>query len=394
MEITICYASCTCSKSMFEHLWNDKLNMAPTQSIQKYHRLFAEGFADNGLSVHMISMLTIPEEYDAEFEFGQEEVVNGVHYCYLPFARTKWKRYLKAVKEAYLMTRRFIFEKASQCYVLGDILNVSVSLGCLLAAYKYNVPFLAIVTDLPDMFEGHEKKMDYYIEQWILNHATGYIFLTEAMNFRVNKKNKPYIVLEGHVDSHQEKEAAIEKNSKFIVMYAGALAKIYGIDYLVEGFAKANLENAELHLYGKGDYDSELQEIAKHNPSIKLFGEKLNEEIVDAQKRATILVNPRPSDAEYTKYSFPSKNMEYMASGTPVLTTRLPGMPEEYYPFVYLLDQEDAQGIKDKLEEIYALGREELQRKGNEAKEFVLKYKNSKVQAGKVIKELILGENI
>ena len=29
----------------------------------------------------------------------------------------------------------------------------------------------------------------------------GFVFLTEQMNQRLNKKNKPYIVLEGHVDS-------------------------------------------------------------------------------------------------------------------------------------------------------------------------------------------------
>ena len=53
-----------------------------------------------------------------------------------------------------------------------------------------------------------------------------------------------------------------------------------------------------------------------------------NDEIVRLQCEATLLVNPRPSDKEFCKYSFPSKTIEYMASGTPVLMTKLPGVPD------------------------------------------------------------------
>ena len=47
-------------------------------------------------------------------------------------------------------------------------------------------------------------------------------------------------------------------------------------------------------------------------------------EVIEKEIQATILINPRPVDQEFTKYSFPSKIMEYMSSGTPVLTTKLP----------------------------------------------------------------------
>ena len=45
-------------------------------------------------------------------------------------------------------------------------------------------------------------------------------------------------------------------------------------------------------------------------------------------------MNPRSADAEYTKYSFPSKTIEYLATGVPVVMNRLPGIPEEYEYFV------------------------------------------------------------
>lgn len=98
-----------------------------------------------------------------------------------------------------------------------------------------------------------------------------------------------------------------------------------------------------------------------------------------------LLVNPRPIAPEYTKYSFPSKNMEYMISGTPVLTTKLPGMPEEYYPHVYFIEDETPDGISMVLQEICAKSLEERTRKGIDARQFVLEQKTNIAQAKKII---------
>ena len=94
-------------------------------------------------------------------------------------------------------------------------------------------------------------------------------------------------------------------------------------------------------------------QIAAEDPRIFYGGMLLNQEIVEKEQEATLLVNPRPTGEEYVKYSFPSKTMEYMASGTPVLTTVLPGMPKEYHPYVYLLEDETSDGITEKLKEVF-----------------------------------------
>jgi len=39
-----------------------------------------------------------------------------------------------------------------------------------------------------------------------------------------------------------------------------------------------------------------------------------------------------------------------MASGVPLLTTKLPGMPEEYNDYVYLFDDESVQGMRKTLD--------------------------------------------
>ena len=101
------------------------------------------------------------------------------------------------------------------------------------------------------------------------------------------------------------------------------------------------------------------------------------------------MVNPRPTNEEYTKYSFPSKNMEYMVSGTAVLTTDLPGMPEKYKQHVYLIEDESVDGICKVLRRIAEFNEEDVINKGRMAREFVLSEKNNKIQTKKII-ELVI----
>ena len=207
------------------------------------------------------------------------------------------------------------------------------------------------------------------------------------MNQVINLKQKPYLVIEGQVDLAMEmqKNDLAEKRFPRICMYAGGIQRIYGVPELVEAFIKVDIPDAELHIYGDGDYANELTNICLTHNKVKYFGTRLNSEIVKAEIEASLLINPRPTHELYTKYSFPSKNMEYMASGTPVLTTRLPGMPKEYEEFVYLINDETIDGIGEALVSVLSDSREVLHQKGRGAKAFVMRTKNNMIQAKKII---------
>ena len=92
-----------------------------------------------------------------------------------------------------------------------------------------------------------------------------------------------------------------------------------------------------------------------------------------------------PTKEDFTKYSFPSKNIEYMSTGRPLLTTKLPGMPEEYYPYVYMFETESLDGYRKTLKEVLEKDYDELAQKGREAQSWVLKNKNNVVQTRRII---------
>lgn len=59
--------------------------------------------------------------------------------------------------------------------------------------------------------------------------------------------------------------------------------------------------------------------MATKDRRIQYLGSIPHDEILQLQRTASLLVNPRTPEGIYTKYSFPSKTMEYLASGTPTL---------------------------------------------------------------------------
>lgn len=266
-------------------------------------------------------------------------------------------------------------------YILCDAIASSPCYVSKFLAKKFHIPVIGIITDLPGML-GDNKKLERGIKH--LQNFDGYVLLTEQMNAVVNPHQKPYMVMEGLCSPNIDYKK-IQKHIPRIVMYTGSLwKKDAGIEYFIEGFIQANIENCELHFYGTGELVDWIKQISGEHPQVKYMGCVSNEEIVRKQKEATLLVNPRPSNEEFCRFSFPSKTIEYMSSGTPVLMTRLPGVPKEYFDYVYIIDTETVKGVGETLKAIFALDQEELEKKGKIAFDFVATHKNCVAQTKRI----------
>ena len=381
----ILYGFSNCTDKKYNELMSGK-NNSILRPDQKYHGLLIKGLAANGADVKCFSGLPINRALTKKvFINEKDETEGGVYYHYINTVNLPIFRRLTVFLGSFFDVLKE--KKRNDTYIICDCLNIANAYGMMLAAKIKRIPVITIVTDLPDMMYG--SGLVKKIANRFFKSVDGFVLLTDAMNNKVNRDAKPNIVLEGHVDAslpladNSEKEE--NKTGVRKVIYAGSVMEMYGIRNLVDGFLLASIDNSELIIYGNGDYADNLSETAKQYTNVKYIGVRDNAEIVKEEQAAALLVNPRPAAPEYTKYSFPSKNMEYMVSGTPVLTTRLPGMPEEYYPYVYLLDDETPMGISDSLREIFALPADERNKKGLEAREFVLKNKANTVQAKRII---------
>lgn len=391
--MNILYTSDFCSNTKFEQLFKEsKVKLA--QQAQKYHRLMVEGLYKNNMTINVLSPLPINRDISRKLYFKREqEIENGINFEYLPFFNLPLIRQFWIMITGICYIIKWCFRN-KEGIVIADVLDISISTAVLLASKITKTPSVGIVTDVPSFLTSMttnktplRSRLISTINSFVMNRFDSYVFLTEQMNDLINTEQKPYVVIEGQVDINMAEtiNELRDKHEQRICLYAGALYKIYGLKLLIDAFIAAGIAGAELHIYGSGDFEEELKEICKEHPNIKYFGVVANDLVVKEQLKATLLINPRPTNEEYTKYSFPSKNMEYMVSGTPVLTTQLPGMPAEYEPYVYLIEDETVEGLANALKSVFSLSREELHQKGQEAKQFVLENKNNVVQARKMI---------
>lgn len=378
MNSTVLYVSSLCSAKMEKELFAFDPNGVGMQ-IQKYHRLLAHGLYKNGVAVTALSY----QKNIQEITEKERECDGKICYHYVKAFRNRCFAHVSVVLKALCKTWKLL-RNNKEMFVICDVLNLSVATGAMLAARILRREIIGIVTDFPEMLNGKMpvRKSPYW---WLIDRCTGYVLLTEHMKEYVRVSGKKQIVLEGHVDAKmQQKENLLENKMPGIhCIYAGGIHKKYGIEKLVKSFIQAAVPDSVLHIYGDGDYAEELKRL--NSVHIVYHGVVPNSEVVEAELKATLLINPRPTDEEFTKYSFPSKNMEYMVSGTPVLTTCLPGMPQEYEPCVYLFEDETIEGMSTTLKCVLNKSKKELHEKGEEARKFVLKNKNNIVQAQRIL---------
>ena len=250
----------------------------------------------------------------------------------------------------------------------------------------FHIPVVGIVTDFLGMLDTEDPE-SAEPNPGRMGECDAFVLLTEQMNRVVNPTGKPHIVVEG-IAANELPEIAGDgrRSDKTVFLYSGSLWKrLAGIEYFVEGFISADVKNAELHLYGTGELVPWIEDISLKHPSIRYMGCVSNEKMVKLQSEADFLVNPRPSNGAFCKYSFPSKTMEYLSSGTPVLMTRLPGVPSEYFDYVFVIEPETPDGAKEAVLDVAKLDDERRKAIGAVARRFIEEHKSARKQAGRVV---------
>ena len=131
------------------------------------------------------------------------------------------------------------------------------------------------------------------------------------------------------------------------VVYTGKLYERFGAKGLVDSFLMLQNPQYRLVICGDGDAAEYVKSAAEKDPRIQWLGQVSAAKAKEWTFKADVLVNPRRNDEEYTKYSFPSKNIEYLLSGNPVVAYRLDGMPKAYGDMMRLVSDGDARGLTE-----------------------------------------------
>lgn len=179
----------------------------------------------------------------------------------------------------------------------------------------------------------------------------------------------------------------------FTIVYAGGLNKIYGVDRLLDAILGFEVGVVRLKLFGLGDQVPRIMELIANDDRFLYGGFVGNDELIPELYNADLLINPRPTHEDFSMMSFPSKLIEYLAVGRPVLTTRIASIPKSYQSHFFFIDDESSEGIRSAILTVMAKSADDREAHSMRAQEFIYA-EASEVAIGKKVAELVCSVNL
>lgn len=317
------------------------------------------------------------------------DYINGtlISFINVPFIK-QFTQSISVFKEA-----KKIIKKDNQVKILTFNANPSISIPVIILKKLYKVELICLLADPPV-----DIKKRYGIDKVIKNIFWKIIEKSLLMYDKIialNKKaveiytqNKPYIIIDGAIDIKDfEIVTTVEnKSKKKIVLFSGALTEYNGINELVESTRYIHDENIEIHIYGDGPLRDFVEKKSKQILSLQYKGVVSNYQVKKFQKYADLLINPRRIDDLISQVTFPSKMIEYMISGTPVLSTKLNGLTEEYLENIYIIDDISPEKLATDIKDVLSLSNNKLNKKSEASMRFILNKKTWDIQGEKIYK--------
>lgn len=244
----------------------------------------------------------------------------------------------------------------------------------IMEAAIYNSPLKRIQATL---VTRQVKSLYPYIDKFVL--------LSKLMEEKIPQAVGRSIVVEGIYAEDGQRAQVQKEGDARVLLYTGGMDEYSGVRALVEAFRQTSNPDFRLKVFGIGGLVPFVKQESEKDKRIEYGGVLPHSEIVRLQAQATCLINPRKPNGDITKYSFPSKTMEYMASATPMIGYRLEGMPQEYYQHMYTPRDLSVEALCETIERVLTLPKKEMEAFGEKARRFILENKTAGQQVAKII---------
>ena len=146
----------------------------------------------------------------------------------------------------------------------------------------------------------------------------------------------------------------------------------YGIYQLIEAFKVLNPKDVDLYICGHhGDKDM-IRSAIKGNTHIKFLGLLTVNKVIDYEQHAIACINPRPFTEDLDRFSIPSKTLEYMSNGCPVISVKNSILQNKFPDEVIWLEGANASDLVHGMRQVLKMSESERTKLGTSAKNRVL----------------------
>ena len=259
--------------------------------------------------------------------------------------------------------------------IVTDTLRLNLLRAAKRIANKFNVKIVGMLTDNPMNLSSGDKVLKQYIKNQG-SSLDGYLSLTDGL-VNIYNPNAPSYVFEGLVAEEYEGR----KDPIFNYFYfGGSLYERYGVKTMVDAFHKSNIKT-KLVIAGSGPLDKYIEQMAESDYRILYLSQLSKEKNIAYLRNSIANINPRPLNTKLDKESVPSKLLEYLSIGTPVISTKYPKFYGLFKDDVTWIDGNDVESMKIALESYDFANQEKYLKRAATARRKVFEFYGLNVQA-------------
>ena len=296
-------------------------------------RNISRGIHNAGIETHLISLSIEYGNYKGE--------INGVKY-YIAVKQLKrnksliirlFHRYFKSRLNLFLYLRKHASSSNSVCIIYSEKISVYF-LSYLIKPFFKTTLIYAVEHPFrenpPNSFQNLSPKVYRFLVSSIFDGAICISYYLKDYYSAFWKKN--LVVIPSVVDPEQFQRKHVRKVENEYICYCGSITKLKdGVDILIKAFKEVSLEIQDIKLLLIGGFyppdGTELEfkclvEDLNLGNKVVFTGHVDYKDIPSYTLFARVLVFPRPLSLQ-AKAGFPTKLPEYLATGIPVVVSKV-----------------------------------------------------------------------
>ena len=357
-------------------LYQEEARIKPNPSNQNFYYKLIKALAINN-NVSVVSHRPLVKGMFKRGYLESDTKLDGnIKFYYTNNRCDKAFKLLKEKQSIEKTARQAIEDFMSHEFIIvTDTLRLNLLKAAKKIAKLYDVKIIGMLTDNPfNLSNGPVYVKNYLVQQ--ASDLDGYLALTNGL-VKIYNENAPSYVFEGLVTEESEGK----KDPIFNYFYfGGSLYERYGVKTLVDAFHSSNIK-AKLVLAGSGPLDSYIEQLSKDDYRILYLNQLSKEKNIAYMRNSIANINPRPLDLKMDNESVPSKLLEYLSIGTPVISTKFPKLYSTFKDDIHWIDGNTVDAMKIALESYEIPKQEEHLKKAATARRKVFEFYGLNVQA-------------
>ena len=357
-------------------LYQEEAKIKPNPSNQNFYYKLIKTLAINN-TVSVVSHRPLVKGMFKRGYLESDTKIDGnIKFYYTNNRSDKLFKLFKEKQSIENAARQAIEDFLSHDFIIvTDTLRLNLLKAAKKIAKLYDVKIVGMLTDNPfNLSNGPVYVKNYLVQQG--SDLDGYLSLTNGLIQIYNENARSY-VFEGLVSEENEGK----KDPIFNYFYCGgSLYERYGVKTLVDAFHNSNIK-AKLVLAGSGPLDSYIEQLANDDYRILYLNQLSKEKNIAYMRNSIANINPRPLDLKMDNESVPSKLLEYLSIGTPVISTKFPRLYSTFKDDVHWIDGNTVDAMKIALESYDISKQEEHLKKAATARRKVFEFYGLNVQA-------------